>query len=79
MGGAGLFGDPVTGSASGGMMAYLLQYGLVEAGEHRLEHGDAVGRRGRVRVWVGWGEDGVVGPPKVGGEAVTVMRGVLEI
>ena len=72
---SGLFEDPVTGSASGGMVAFLLQYGLLEAGSYVLEQGDGLGRPGRVRASVDWASEGKVAAPQVGGRAVTVLRG----
>ena len=75
----GLFEDPVTRSASGGMAAYLLQYGLVEPGTYRLEQGDFMQRPGRVQAEVEFESEGVVGPPRVGGEAVLVMQGTIRI
>ncbi len=76
---SGVFEDPVTGSASGGMVAYLLQYGMIEPGVHRLEQGDRMKRPGRVTAEVGYAEDGSIAPPKIGGRAVTVMRGTITI
>ena len=70
--------DPFTGSATGGMGAYLWHYGLIDKPQFVAEQGHWMGRPG-----VGYVE--VVGPPdhiqtvKVGGAAVTVMRGQLEI
>jgi trans-2,3-dihydro-3-hydroxyanthranilate isomerase len=75
----GLFEDPVTGSASGGMISYMLQYGLIEPGSHRLEQGDTMQRPGRVEAEVEFLPDGSVAPPKIGGRAVTVLRGSIEI
>lgn len=75
----GLFEDPVTGSASGGMIAYLLQYGLVEPGTYRLEQGDRMKRPGRVLAEIDFAPDGSVAPPKIGGHAVTVMRGSIAV
>jgi trans-2,3-dihydro-3-hydroxyanthranilate isomerase len=77
--GSGLFEDPVTGSASGGLVAYLLQYEAIEPGSHRLEQGDGMQRPGRVYAEVTRDEAGNVAAPKIGGYAVTVMRGTLTI
>ncbi len=76
---SGLFEDPVTGSASGGMVAFMLRYGLLEAGSYVLEQGDGLGRTGRVRASVDWEWEGKVAAPRVGGRAVTVMRGVIRL
>ncbi|MBN2385867.1 MAG: PhzF family phenazine biosynthesis protein [Anaerolineales bacterium] len=70
--------DPFTGSASGGMGAYLWHYGLIEQPSFLAEQGHWLGRPGI-------GSVEVVGPPddiqtvKVGGGAVTVLRGELTL
>ncbi|OGO38976.1 MAG: phenazine biosynthesis protein PhzF, partial [Chloroflexi bacterium RBG_16_56_8] len=70
--------DPFTGSATGGMAAYLWHYGLIDNPAFVAEQGHWMGRAGR-----GFVE--VIGPPediqsvKVGGSAVTVLRGELYI
>ena len=75
----GLFEDPVTGSASGGMIAYLLQYDLVAPGRHLLEQGHGMQRPGEVVAEIGRGADGAPAPPRIGGHAVTVMQGVISV
>ena len=75
----GIFEDPVTGSASGGMIAYLLQYDVIEPGVHRLEQGDRMKRPGRVIAEVGRDSDGAILPPQIGGHAVTVLRGTIAL
>jgi len=68
--------DPFTGSATGGMAAYLWHYGLIENPISIAEQGYWMSRPGE-----GFVE--VVGPPddiqtvKVGGAAVTVFKGDL--
>jgi trans-2,3-dihydro-3-hydroxyanthranilate isomerase len=70
--------DPFTGSATGGMAAYLWRYGLLEAPTFIAEQGHWRQRPGRAIVEV-------VGPResieavRVGGGAVTVLRGELRI
>lgn len=70
--------DPFTGSATGGMAAYLWHHGLLDSPTFVAEQGHWMGRPGQA--WVD-----VVGPRedietvKVGGTAVTVIRGELEI
>jgi trans-2,3-dihydro-3-hydroxyanthranilate isomerase len=70
--------DPFTGSATGGMACYLWRYGLVSRPSFTAEQGHWMHRPGRAHVEV-------VGPPeaiqavRVGGAAVTVMRGTLAI
>lgn len=75
----GLFEDPVTGSASGGMISYMLQYDLVEPGTHILEQGDVMRRPGRVQAEIAYDDDGAIAAPKIGGRAVTVMRGTISV
>jgi trans-2,3-dihydro-3-hydroxyanthranilate isomerase len=66
--------DPFTGSATGGMAAYLWRYGLIDRPTFTAEQGHWMGRPGIATVEV-------VGPPedietvKVGGRAVTVITG----
>jgi len=68
--------DPFTGSATGGMAAYLWHYGLIASPRFRAEQGHWLGRPGIAEVEV-------VGPPdaietvRVGGTAITVLRGEL--
>ncbi|MBC8503806.1 MAG: PhzF family phenazine biosynthesis protein [Chloroflexi bacterium] len=70
--------DPFTGSATGGMAAYLWRYGLIKVPVFVAEQGHWMNRPGLATVEV-------VGPPeeietvKVGGQAVTVMRGEFQI
>jgi trans-2,3-dihydro-3-hydroxyanthranilate isomerase len=71
-----LFEDPFTGSATGGMAAYLWHYGLIDSPNFIAEQGHWMQRPGQAQVEV-------IGPPKaitavkVGGPAVTVLRGEL--
>jgi len=73
-----LLEDPFTGSATGGMAAYLWRYGLIDQPTFIAEQGHWMNRPGQAAVEV-------VGPPaaietvKVGGSAVTVLRGQLEL
>lgn len=73
---AGVPEDPVTGSASGGMGAYLVRYGLVDKLRLVAEQGHIVGRPGTVHIEV-IKEGGDLAAVKVGGRAVTVMQGEL--
>ena len=72
------FEDPFTGSATGGMAAYLWHHGLIDDPVFVAEQGHPMGRPGKADVEV-------VGPPddietvRVGGPAVTVLRGTLEL
>ncbi|NTU84274.1 MAG: PhzF family phenazine biosynthesis protein [Chloroflexales bacterium] len=70
--------DPFTGSATGGMAAYLWRYGLIDTPTWIAEQGHWMGRPGQATVEV-------VGPPeaittvRVGGGAVIVVRGELTL
>ena len=73
-----LMEDPFTGSATGGMAAYLWHYGLLQRPNFIAEQGHWMKRHGQASVEV-------IGPPediqtvKVGGPAVTVIRGELTL
>ena len=70
--------DPFTGSASGAMGAYIFRYGLKNKRILRAEQGHFVKRPGYATIEL-------VGPPndievvKVGGEAVKVLEGRIEL
>jgi PhzF family phenazine biosynthesis protein len=76
----GINEDPVTGSSHGPLGVILHDHGLLPAGEgfcaFQGEQGDAIARRGRVRVEV-TGQNGKAVSVRIGGEAVTVLRGEL--
>lgn len=73
-----LLEDPFTGSASGGMGAYLWHYGLIDKTIFHAEQGHWMHRPGLGTVEViGSRED--IETVKVGGPAVTVLRGELVI
>jgi len=69
-----VFEDPFTGSATGGMAAYLWRYGLIDQPRFTAQQGHWIGRPGVASVEV-------IGPRtdietvKVGGEAVLILRG----
>jgi trans-2,3-dihydro-3-hydroxyanthranilate isomerase len=70
--------DPFTGSATGGMAAYLWHYGLIESPTFIAEQGHWMSRPGQGYVEViGPRED--IQTVKVGGAAVTVFKGELTI
>lgn len=72
----GIFEDPFTGSATGGMAAYLWHHQLIDSPKFIAEQGHLMNRPGEAFVEV-------VGPPdsietvKVGGFAIEVMTGEL--
>ena len=68
--------DPVTGSATGGMAAYLWRYGLIDTPRFTAEQGHWMGRPGEVFVEV-IGPPGEIESVKVGGYAALVMHGEL--
>jgi trans-2,3-dihydro-3-hydroxyanthranilate isomerase len=70
--------DPFTGSATGGMAAYLWHYSLIESPTFIAEQGHWMSRPGEGYVEViGPRED--IETVKVGGAAVTVLKGELTI
>ncbi len=75
---AGVPEDPVTGSATGGMAAYLWRYGHVRESRYQVEQGDIMGRPGRVQVEVEAAGD-MPTKVRIGGTAVTVLRGTIRV
>ncbi len=72
------FEDPVTGSATGAMAAYLWKYGLIREATYTVEQGHLMGRPGIVEVEVdGDGDDPTA--VRIAGTAVTVLRGTLTV
>ncbi len=70
--------DPFTGSATGGMAAYLWRYHLIDTARFVAEQGHWMGRPGEAFVEV-VGDRDAIETVKVGGEAVTVVRGELDL
>jgi PhzF family phenazine biosynthesis protein len=69
----GIFEDPVTGTASGGLGACLMAAGRLEPDAELIAHqGVEMGRPGRLRVW-----RNPNGRMAIGGQAVPVFRGRL--
>jgi len=71
-----IFEDPFTGSATGGMAAYLWHYGLLDEPTFVAEQGHWMGRPGQASVEI-VGSREQIEAVKVGGDAVTVVRGEL--
>lgn len=73
------FEDPVTGSAAGAAIAWLVAHGVVESGARVvMEQGTEIQREGELfAVAERSGEK--VGKVRVGGQAVRTMQGVLEL
>lgn len=72
------FEDPFTGSATGGMGAYLWHYGLLDKATFIAEQGHWMKRPGQATVEV-VGDRNAIETVKVGGPAVTVLRGELSL
>jgi trans-2,3-dihydro-3-hydroxyanthranilate isomerase len=73
-----LMEDPFTGSATGGMGAYLWHHGLIDQPTFIAEQGHWMNRLGHATVEVVGPRDAIE-TVKVGGSAVTVMRGELDL
>jgi trans-2,3-dihydro-3-hydroxyanthranilate isomerase len=71
-----VFEDPFTGSATGGMGAYLWHHGLIDRPTFIAEQGHWMHRPGLAKVEVVGPRDDIE-TVKVGGSAVTVLRGEL--
>jgi trans-2,3-dihydro-3-hydroxyanthranilate isomerase len=70
--------DPFTGSATGGMAAYLWHHGLIESPEFIAEQGHWLGRPGRAQVKLEGPRD-QIRAVRVSGSAVTVFVGKLRV
>ena len=68
--------DPFTGSATGGMAAYLWHYGLIDSPNFVAEQGHWMGRPGKASVTVDGPPDDIEGV-RIGGKAVKVMEGAV--
>ena len=73
-----VFEDPFTGSATGGMGAYLWHYGLIDVPDFLASQGAWMQRPGQARVRV-LGPRNDISAVQVGGEAVTVIAGTLHL
>ncbi|MBN1304877.1 MAG: PhzF family phenazine biosynthesis protein [Anaerolineales bacterium] len=73
-----LIEDPFTGSATGGMGAYLWHYQLITKPDFVAEQGHWMGRPGQASVQVIGSPDNI-DTVKVGGRAVTVFQGELSL
>ncbi|MEO6397967.1 MAG: PhzF family phenazine biosynthesis protein [Tepidiformaceae bacterium] len=75
---SGVLEDPVTGSATGGMAAYLWKYGLVRQAKYAVEQGHTMGRPGHVDVEVD-AEGDEPTEIRIAGTAITVLKGTLTV
>ena len=73
-----VFEDPFTGSATGGMAAYLWHHGLIDTPTFVAEQGHWMHRPGQATVEV-VGPREAIETVKVGGAAATIVRGELEM
>ena len=70
--------DPATGSAAGALSGYLVHNDIVKEREFTIEQGDIMGRPGRIEASVR-GSKGNVESVRIGGNAVTIMHGTLQL
>ncbi len=70
--------DPFTGSATGGMAAYLWHYGLIDRPTFIAEQGHWLGRPGQATVEI-IGSRNDIETVRVSGSAVTIVRGELTL
>ncbi len=70
--------DPFTGSSTGSMSSYLWKYGLIDMPRFIAEQGHWMNRPGKAWVEIVGERDNITGV-KVGGEAVTVLEGMLRL
>ena len=68
--------DPVTGSATGGMAAYLWHYGHIGSPEFIAEQGHDLGRAGAVQVRI-QGPREAIASVQIGGTGIVVLEGGL--
>ncbi|GAA5528222.1 PhzF family phenazine biosynthesis protein [Herpetosiphon gulosus] len=77
----GIDEDPVTGSAQGPLGALLVGVGAIAQADgsnlvqYRAEQGDAMGRPGRLEVAVQFDQEAQIISSRIGGEALTILRG----
>ena len=68
--------DPVTGSATGGMAAYLWHHGYLQTPDFLAEQGHDMGRPGTVQVRVS-GPPTAIASVQIGGTGVVVLEGTM--
>ena len=75
---SGIPEDPVTGSATGAMAAYLWRYRLLREPQYVVEQGHIIGRPGLIEVEIeAEGDEPTV--VRIAGSAVTVLRGTITV
>ena len=81
--GLGVPEDPATGSASGALGAYLVWHGVVRPTNGfvhiTVEQGIEIGRPSSIEVQVAVGDGGEITEVCVGGTAVTVIQGKVNV
>jgi len=75
---SGVAEDPVTGSVHASVAVYVTAAGRAPD-RFTAEQGDPLGRPGRLRIEVDRDAGGGVRRVRVGGQAVTVLRGTLQL
>ncbi len=79
---AGTWEDPATGSAAGPLGCYLVAHGLVpreRAGKIVSLQGVAMGRPSRIHIAIGTDAGGAITRVQVGGQAVIVGEGTIQV
>src|SRR6185369_1545002 len=74
---AGVYEDAATGSANGPLGAYLVRYGLADAGVILSEQGYEMGRPSRLEITIGRGSGGDVDDVRVAGGVHITGEGTL--
>ena len=81
--GLGVPEDPATGSAAGALGAFLVHHGIVAPHEGTahitVEQGAEIERPSEIRVAVDVDEASSISEVRVGGQAVTIIRGELSL
>jgi trans-2,3-dihydro-3-hydroxyanthranilate isomerase len=81
--GLGVPEDPATGSAAGALGSYLVWHGLVRphngVASMIVEQGIEIGRPSRIHVEISVGNGGEITEVRVGGQAVTVIHGEVQL
>ena len=81
--GLGVPEDPATGSAAGALGSFLVWHGVVRPHDGiamiTVEQGIEIGRPSRIDVEIAVGNGGEITEVRVGGEAVTVIKGEVTI
>ena len=81
--GLGVPEDPATGSASGALGSYLVWHGIMRPHDGvaniHIEQGFEIGRPSHIHVGISVGNGGEITEVRVGGRAITVIKGELRL